>query len=84
MATLAGSVQNTNRLSLQQEIHLRRLTREGPTLELQCETQGYGLTLKMGRTEAQQLHAALQALLAHPHVHTWVFDRSLTTAQPID
>lgn len=78
MARIAGSVQNTNRLSLQQDVTFLRLTREGPTLELQCETQGYGLTLEMGRTEAAQLHAALGCLLQDPYVGTWLFNRNLT------
>jgi hypothetical protein len=74
MAKLTGSVINTNRLSLDQEMRLAHLERQGNTLSLWANSAGYGIEIHMDQAEAEELKIALGTMLQERRIASYHFD----------
>lgn len=78
MATLEGSVQNTNRLSLEQQLTIHRIVREDRSLKVHCSTNGFGISLALSVFEAAQLSEGLRSMLAQPSIQVILIQPDLT------
>jgi hypothetical protein len=78
MAKLEGSVQNTNRLSLQQELKIHTVRRDGKELEIIMSSAGYGLALALSSHEADQIQEALRIMRLQPSILNVMITPDLT------